>query len=372
MALIVLMEDDLTTVTLITVVLKKSGHQVLSADNGLDGLALVRLHRPQLVISDVQMPHMDGLQMLAALRQEPDIAATPVVLLTFLDDRADMRMAMVSGADDYITKPFRFNELLEAVAAQLNRSEVKTRSQQLAVEEAVKTALADRTEKLMALYEQRLVSELSERWPGATGSGGDELLAHATVLFVDIRNYAALAEAMTGEELTNTVKNFYVNASDTVHLFGAAHLQFVGDGLLVIFTDQAGKASVTHSLRACRAATGLVDAARRVQSFMLQRFPGRALPDFAVNVALHAGEVSMVRLDDPLHGTNLPLLPVGDAVSATLLLQKQARLLGWQIAASLPMLRGVTGAAKTGARAVVDLPGRRAQMDAAEFLGLVA
>jgi hypothetical protein len=102
-----------------------------------------------------------------------------------------------------------------------------------------------------------------------------------------------------------------------------------------------------------------------------QRFPDRVLPDFAVNVALHAGEVSMVRLDDPLHGSSLPLLPVGDAVSATLLLQKQARLLGWQIAASVPMLRGLTGVAKTGARAVVELPGRRARMDAAEFLGLV-
>ena len=372
MALIVLMEDDLTTVKLITEVLKKAGHQVLSADNGIDGLALVYLHKPQLVISDVQMPRMDGLTMLATLRDDPDISATPVVLLTFLDDRSDMRMAMVSGADDYITKPFRFKELLDSVAAQLNRHEVKTRSQQLAVEEAVKTALADRTEHLMALYETRLVRELSDRWPSSTESSGDELLTHATVLFVDIRNYAALAEALTGEELTNTVKNFYMNASDTVHLFGAAHLQFVGEGLLVIFTDLDDNASVTHGLRACRAAVGLVGAARRVQSFMLQRFPGRVLPDFAVNVALHAGEVSMVRLDDPLHGTSLPLLPVGDAVSATLLLQKQARLLGWQIAASLSMLRCVTGAAKTGARAVVDLPGRRASIDAAEFLGLVS
>lgn len=370
MALIVFVDDDVTTVTLITAVLKKSGHTVWSADNGADGLALVHKHRPQLVISDVQMPHMTGLEMLAALRQEPDIAATPVILLTFLDDRSDMRMAMVSGADDYLTKPFRFQELLDAVTAQLNRSEVKIRTQQLAVDEAVKSALSQRTEHLMALYEQRLVSELSDRWPGAADGRGDELLKHASVLFVDIRNYAALAEALTGEELTNTIKNFYVNASDTVHLFGAAHLQFVGEGLLVIFSDAGAASTSAHSLRACRAAAGLVDAARRVQSFMRQRFADRALPDFAVNVALHAGEVAMVRLDDPLHGSSLPLLPVGDAVSATLLLQKQARQLGWQIAASLPLLRGVAGTARTGARAVVELPGRRQPMDAAEFLGL--
>ena len=105
---------------------------------------------------------------------------------------------------------------------------------------------------------------------------------------------------------------------------------------------------------------------------MHRRFPACFLPDFAVNVALHAGEVVLVRLDDRLHGTRLPLLPVGDAVSGTLLLQEQARLLDGQIAASQSSLRGVTGAAKTGARALVELPGRRAKMDAAEFLGLVA
>lgn len=370
MALIVLIEDDAANRILVTSVLKKDGHQVLAADNGLDGLALVKQHRPELVVSDVQMPQMDGLQMLSSLREDPAVSSTPVILLTFLDERADMRTAMVAGADDYITKPFRPKELVEAVDAQLNRRKMQQNLQRLAVDAAVTRALTEQTDVLMGLYERRLANELSERWPTPVAGAGDEVLANATVLFVDIHHFAALAETMASDEIAKLIKSFYTNASDTVHLFGAKHLQFVGEGLMVVFSDDADTQSVTHGLRACRAAVGLVDAARRVQHFMTTQYPNRTLAAFGVGVALHTGTVSLVRLQDPLHGTDLPPLPVGDAVSATLLLQKQAKAFGWKITASLPMLRNVTGAVKTGERALITLPGRAAPMDAVEVLGL--
>ena len=72
-------------------------------------------------------------------------------------------------------------------------------------------------------------------------------------------------------------------------------------------------------------------AAVRAQSFMLSRFQGLGLPEFSVSMALHKGPVSMMRLDDPLHGSHLPLLPMGEAVSTTVLLQRQARVQGWKI-----------------------------------------
>ncbi|UUZ69584.1 response regulator [Polaromonas sp. P2-4] len=83
----------------------------MSSDNGADGLLLVRNHQPELVISDIQMPVMDGFAMLQALRAEPALLAIPVILLTSLQERAHMRIGMTSGADDYITKPFRPGEL---------------------------------------------------------------------------------------------------------------------------------------------------------------------------------------------------------------------------------------------------------------------
>ncbi|MEP6792355.1 MAG: adenylate/guanylate cyclase domain-containing response regulator, partial [Ramlibacter sp.] len=99
-------------------------------------------------------------------------------------------------------------------------------------------------------------------------------------------------------------------------------------------------------------------------------YAGRNLPRFEVTVALHTGPVTLTVLQDPLHGGNAQTLPVGDAVSATMLLQKQGRALGWPIISSVAALRAVTGAVKTGRRAMVDLPGRSAPMDSIEVTGL--
>jgi CheY-like chemotaxis protein len=369
MPLIVLMEDDAATRTLVASVLRKDGYDVLSADNGLSGLELVKKNKPDLVISDVQMPEMDGFAMLQALRADPAIRGIPVVLLTSLQERAHMRIGMTSGADDYITKPFRPGELREAAAAQLNKRKMQAELQTMAVEAAVQAALEDQKHHLARLYEQKLASELSDKWPAANAGSEDEKFSNATVLFVDVLHYAALAEKLTSAELSNVVRQFYNNAGDTVHLFGARHMQFVGEGLLVVFVDSTDTESVNHGLRAARAALGLLDAARRVQKFLSSHFPNHDLPRFDVSVALNSGPVALARLQDPLHGGS-HVLPVGDTVSATLQLQKQAHKAGWQVAASVAMLRGVTGAVNIGGRALISLPGRTAALDAAELLGL--
>jgi two-component system sensor histidine kinase/response regulator len=80
-----------------------------------------------LIICDVRMPKMDGYQTLAAIRDRPKIASTPFIFLTAAMDRRDVRRGMGCGADDYLTKPFAPEELLEAVTTRLSRrSEIKT------------------------------------------------------------------------------------------------------------------------------------------------------------------------------------------------------------------------------------------------------
>jgi class 3 adenylate cyclase len=190
------------------------------------------------------------------------------------------------------------------------------------------------------------------------------------VLFVDIPNYATVAERLDPQELSELVKKFYGNANDTVHLFGARYMRFIGEGLLAVFAGETDTQTVSHALRAARAALGLVESARGIDEYLNSHYRGRNLPRFEVNVALHTGPVALAVLADPLHGGPPQTLPVGDAVSATLLLQKQGRALGWPIAASMPALRPITGAVRTGARAMVELPGRSLPMDAAELIGL--
>lgn len=369
MPLIVVMEDDAGTRMLVASVLKKDGYDVMTAEDGAVGLQLVEQHRPALIISDVQMPGLNGFQMLSALRKNAALAATPVILLTSLQERAHMRIGMTTGADDYITKPFRPAELREAVTAQLNKRAMQATLQSMAVDSAVAVALEDQRHHLAKLYEQRLAKELSERWPSNDGAAGDEKFANATVLFVDIPNYTAVAEMLSAAELTELVKKFYGNANDTVHLFGARHIQFVGEGLLAVFTDSTDTRSVNHGLRAARAAQGLVESGFGMRQYLQANYPLRNLPPFEVSVALHSGPVTLTLLQDPLHGAT-QTLPVGEAVSTAILLQRRAVQLGWSIAASVTTLRGITGAVRIGERALVELPGRSAPLDAAQLVAL--
>jgi CheY-like chemotaxis protein len=371
MALIVVMEDDAGTRMLVASVLKRDGHEVLGAEDGAAGLELVRVRRPDLIISDVQMPGMNGFQMLAELRQDTAHSEVPVILLTSLQERAHMRIGMTTGADDYITKPFRPGELREAAAAQLNKRIMQAKLQELAIDKAVHAALEEQRHQLAKLYEQRLAVELSERWPTGSGADGDQKFPSATVLFVDIPSYAGVAEKLDPAELTELVKKFYGSANDTAHLFGARHMQFIGEGVLAVFVDATDTHTVNHGLRAVRAALGLVEASRSIQQYLASTYPGRQLPRFQANVALHAGPVTLTLLHDPLHAPTAQALPVGDAVSATMQLQRQGRTIGWPIMASVAALRLVTGAVDTDRRALIDLPGRSSPMDVAEITGLL-
>jgi class 3 adenylate cyclase len=303
------------------------------------------------------------------VRSDPAISAIPVILLTSLQERAHMRIGMTTGADDYITKPFRAAELRAAVSAQLNKRSVQASLQALAVDAAVRWALDEQRHQLAKLYEHRLAAALSERWPDGSGSE-TERLSHATVLFVDIPHYADVAQRLDAQELADLVKKFYGSANDTVHLFGARHMRFVGEALLAVFAQETDTHTVNHGLRAVRAALGLVDSVRAMQEYLTGRYPERTLPRFEANVALHSGAVALAVLQDPLHGGAPQTLPVGDAVSAVMQLQKQGRALGWAIAASVTALRPITGAVRTGARALLTLPGRPEPMDAVELLGL--
>ncbi|HVZ46224.1 MAG TPA: response regulator [Ramlibacter sp.] len=368
MALIVLMEDDAATRMLVSSVLRREGHEVLAAEDGQQGVALVEARKPDLIVSDVQMPGLNGFQVLAALRAQPIFATTPVILLTSLQERAHMRIGMTSGADDYITKPFQPRELREAVAAQLNRRKVQAALQTIAVERAVRSAVASERDRLMELYEDRLASELSDRWPAAQPGESDERFESATVLFVDIPNYAALAGKLSTAEMSELVRRLYERANDAAYLFGAHYMQFVGEGLLAVFTGDMNTDTVNHGLRAVRTALALVEAATPIGRYLEETYPGRGLAPFGVCVALNTGPVALAFLSDPLTG-NRQRLPVGEVTSTTMQLQKRAALEGWEVAASVSTLRSVTGAVRTGRRSIFDVPGRPA-IDAAEITGL--
>lgn len=94
---------------------------MFSAANGVEGLKVLGKNVPDLIVSDIKMPLMDGYEFVAAVRARPEWVAVPVIFLTAKDQRADIRLGKQLGADDYLTKPFEDEDLLVAISAKLKR-----------------------------------------------------------------------------------------------------------------------------------------------------------------------------------------------------------------------------------------------------------
>lgn len=354
---------------LVAKVLKKEGYQVMAAEDGAKGLALIREFKPELVVSDVQMPLLDGFEVLDQVRSDAALAGTAVILLTSLQDRSYMRQGMTTGADDYLTKPFAPQELREAVSAQLNKRVLADTMRTQIVDKAVEVALEAQRHKIGELYEARMLQALSEQWPEVGAEQSAQNFSSATVLFADIQDYGLWMNQLSSAELSEIVRQLYSSVGDTVYLFGAYHMQFVGDGMLCVFVDAADTVSVNHGLRAIRAALGLASASQRIDDYVRQRFPGRDLPVFSLNVALHSGPVAFASLDGLINSSG-QITPVGDTVAVALKLFHGEPALNGTIAASAQAARLVTGAVRIGQRTLVQIPGRNQPIDTLEILGL--
>lgn len=116
---ILLIEDDKLFRSIICQLLITKPYQVITAENGQVGLRLAAELEPDLIISDMYMPYLDGDEVLKQLRANVKTANIPFILLTSEDD-SDMRSyGLRLGANDYLVKPFKFSELLNAIARQL-------------------------------------------------------------------------------------------------------------------------------------------------------------------------------------------------------------------------------------------------------------
>src|SRR5258708_10420073 len=121
MTRILAIEDDSNILENVMETLEVGNYEVVGAENGAHGVELAQQLLPDLIVSDITMPGMNGYDVLVALRGDPATARIPFIFLTAVADRSSMRDAMNLGADDYLTKPFTATELLTAVSARLEK-----------------------------------------------------------------------------------------------------------------------------------------------------------------------------------------------------------------------------------------------------------
>ena len=112
---ILIVDDEPNIVISLEFLMMREGHEVRVARDGEAGLAAVRTHRPDLVVLDVMMPKLDGFAVLEAVRADPTIAETRILLLTAMGGEVERSKGLALGADAYMTKPFSIRELVEKV-----------------------------------------------------------------------------------------------------------------------------------------------------------------------------------------------------------------------------------------------------------------
>ena len=126
MAKILIIEDNPANMTLATFLLQSAGHSVLGARDAETGLTLARAEQPDLVLMDIQLPGMDGLEATALLKGDEATREIPVVALTALAMKGDEERIRASGCDGYIAKPLAYRDFLATISWHLAKAPLKT------------------------------------------------------------------------------------------------------------------------------------------------------------------------------------------------------------------------------------------------------
>jgi DNA-binding response OmpR family regulator len=265
----ILVVDDLAAnVRLLCGLLEGEGYSVATAHNGASALASIHSDPPDLVLLDVVMPGMSGLEVCRALRAEPHLAMLPIVLVTALDPDEERVRGLEAGADDFIGKPFNQAELLARVRSLLRvKSLYDTVQLQAAQLQQWNDALQARVAQQVAEVERlsRLKRFLAPQVAAAllADDGPSPLVSHRreiVVVFVDLRGFTAFAEQSEPEDLMRALGEYHESMGKLCMQHGATLERFTGDAIMMFFNDPIPIAQPAHV--ACRMALAMRDAAR--------------------------------------------------------------------------------------------------------------
>ena len=405
MANILVVEDDPTIRELVRLHLASANHDVITAADGLQGLQLAVSKLPDIIISDVQMPNMDGFGMLAAVRANEQTASIPVIFLTALDDRDSFRKSMNLGADDFLNKPVKRSELLNAITGRLRRLEgnrqsglhatlegtdvraaanLRTADRAAAAVTAAAAAAAaasdvaigpqaepgrdaPRARPRRSLDLTSHFSSMEERSPPDVRAATSRETVYGTVLFADIRNFTSMAELLEPGQVVEFLNAFFGQACEPILDQAGWIVKFLGDGLVAMFDARSG--SDDHAERALKAAVLMVLAAHRFKPWIRDKYPHLAMPDFAIGVGVHTGDISVCRMGS---GEATETTVIGDTVNLASRLEGKTKELGWSIVASRIAAKAAGRRFIPGRSGQLTVKGRTGIVDIVEITGLTA
>ncbi|TAH48930.1 MAG: adenylate/guanylate cyclase domain-containing response regulator [Chloroflexota bacterium] len=301
MSQILIVDDNRMNRLLLSRGIEQLGHQVAFAENGRQALDMIARETYDLILLDVEMPELDGYQVLEKLRGDIHLREIPVIITSSLDEIDGVVKCIELGAEDYLHKPVNPVLLKARVNASLEKKKLR-----------------DEQRALISKFATDQVAE--DLLTGGFALGGKHV--EATALFCDIRSFTTLAEAQPPDQTIELLNDYYTLMMDAIASEGGIVNQMVGDGLMAIFGAPVERAD--HAVRAVRAALQMVDL---IELFNAELRASNRQP-IRIGIGIATGQVIAGYTGTMRRAT---YTCVGDAVNVAARLEAQTKTLAEKI-----------------------------------------
>jgi len=251
-ARILIVDDSPTNVDILAKRLSAHGYEILTAGDGEEGLAVAREQQPDLILLDIMMPKMDGIEVCQHVKGDASLPFIPIILVTARSDSKDVVAGLEAGAEEYLIKPVDQTALVARVKSMLRIKELHDKSQEQAARlKAQASELVDLNQGL----EQRVAEQLTELEHVSqlkrffspqlaeliVSSGDDEFMKshrqEITVVFCDLRNFTEFSSTAEPEEQLRVLREYHNVVGSLIFRFEATLEHFAGDGLMAFLND---------------------------------------------------------------------------------------------------------------------------------------
>ncbi len=244
-ARILIVDDNEINRDILVTLLKPNGYELLQAADGEEALTSARQHCPDLILLDIMMPKVDGVEVCRRLKGDPAFPFTPVLLVTAKADSGDVVAGLDAGADEYLTKPIDQVALAARVRSMLRIKALHDQVQAQAVDLANWNHTLEHRVKEQVIEINRfdrLKGFLSPQIAKLVLSGGTEKLLEShrrdiTVVFCDLRGFTGFTETGEPEDIITVLQEYYRCLGESIDRYEGTLERFVGDGLLIFFND---------------------------------------------------------------------------------------------------------------------------------------